>query len=143
MQPPMRERVSFWLRMARIGAVRTRKTTMNQYWFPRNSTFEKAYPTIRKIRIEFSQTGDGVSEQCYPLVITNSPPELIRCDYPRCRRGGFDLNQMVYMMVSTHETSKSVDLKCSGDEGSPKEQKIGLPCWNRFSVAITIEYEQH
>lgn len=56
------------------------------------------------------------------------------CSNPQCRRGGVDIQQLLFV----HELT---DLHwagcCSGDEGTPAGRRRGNPCENAFSVSLT------
>lgn len=113
---------------------------MNAYWLSKPSSFEEAFPTVKEIRIEVNQTGDGVADKNYPRTLVLNPPEKIACDNPRCNRGGFDLQNEIYFMVESLKVEKSIEKRCTGDEGKPKAKRPGKSCCNRFIIAIKITY---
>ena len=111
--------------------------------FGEYTSFAKAYPQVREIRLEVEETGDMPRpQQCerHQVFGLHNLPSTIRCGNPRCRQGGFDITQRIYFLVEQHETLDSWEMHCPGQEGSPKGRRKGNPCCNHAKLRAELEY---
>ncbi len=125
---------------------RTKQDQVNEggFLFGEPTTFEKAFPEIKNISIEFNQRGYGVYNEESKRRITDSRDigEYLNCNNSSCQRGGFAIGQEIREMVRSKETEREKLLICEGDEGSPKGRKIGRRCINHINVKIKIKYKK-
>jgi hypothetical protein len=112
------------------------------------TTFEKAFPTIEVATISYYEVGKGA----HAFVIGESQRRtfgegapfregLFRCSNPRCRRGGYEVDDSVYEMVREKSTEKVFERRCPGDEGSPKGRRRGDRCRNALHYPLRIKYK--
>ena len=114
----------------------------------RTSLFEEAYPTVKSVRVEVTETRDYGRNPWDP----NDPwtrsftekdfQRALDCSNPRCYGGGVDFGSLLHAMVRKRETEKEVNQACAGYEGSPMgRRRYGL-CRNRFRVSMHVEYKE-
>jgi hypothetical protein len=112
------------------------------------TTFEKAFPTIEVATISSYEVGESV----HTFGIDESQRRtfgeglrfregLIRCSNPRCRRGGYEVDDSVYEMVREKSNEKIFERKCPGDEGSPKGRRPGRRCGNVLHYRLRLKYK--
>jgi hypothetical protein len=117
--------------------------------FPYPHDFYDAFRGLSGGRIEYSQTGPRgplsySSRAHYEYLHSSSLVRafpIIRCDEaPVCRRGGFELQQEISMMVAAKKTEDEFEIKCAGFTG-----RLGAdtaePCRNRLRCRISLEYK--
>ena len=104
------------------------------------TTFARAYPQVSDIRVEVEEE-DGLADYHRHRVFAKSDlPSTIRCGNPRCRQGGFDIQQLIYSMIELRETQREDSIDCPGHEGSPKGRRKGYPCTNFAKIKVSITY---
>lgn len=107
------------------------------------TTFAALYPSIEAIRVEIDLDGVGSYGGGHKFVLDKTTMRpVFDCPNTSCTRGGIRLDTHISSMVSAGETSKEVNLKCEGYEGSPKGKKFYRTCLNWFKVKISIQYKQ-
>jgi len=109
-------------------------------------SFEKAFPELESALIEYYETGDGVfalgpghDPNSYSKPRQVREP-LMRCSNPQCRRGGYEIDREISMMISERKEFEEFTMHCPGDEGSPKGRRPGKRCWNVLHVRLTLKY---
>lgn len=106
--------------------------------------FSEAFPKIKDIDITWTQDSGEFYladwQRVGRLGLRNICPQ-ISCGNPRCKRGGFDLESRLQIMVSSNRTEESWALGCDGDEGSPQGMRRGQECMNNFKVTARISYK--
>jgi len=118
-----------------------RETT---YVFSSKVSFAEAFPQIAHVRIEVTETGEGVYAEFQPSVHTEqSMGEFVDCSNSLCYGGGFSVGSLLRDMASKRETHREARFRCSGYEGSPKGRQKYRDCWNRFDVKADIEYKDN
>lgn len=116
--------------------------------FGRVTTFAEAFPTIESATISSYEVGQGI----YTLSTDESQRRtfgeglpfkegLIRRSNPRCRRGGYEVDDSVYEMVREKSNEKIFERRCPGDEGSPKGRRRGDRCRNVPHYRLRIKYK--
>ena len=111
------------------------------FLFGHTTSFEKTYPKVENIKIIFKEEGSGVydNKQVYDK---ESISEYINCSNKLCQRGGFWIGREIADMYHKKEENKKGNLKCYGDEGSPKGRIKGRNCFNHIEFEINIEYKK-
>lgn len=111
--------------------------------FAEKTTFEKAFPSIDDIKVEVTETGDGVKEwnscRTYGKF---SVGEYINCSNKFCYNGGFCLGDIIRYMIEGNLTEYETSKYCQGYEGSPKGRKRYRSCLNHFDIKINIKYKK-
>jgi len=113
------------------------------------TTFEEAFPTIESATIPEYEVGEGVPtffgvDESRSRTFGEGVPfteGLIPCRNPRCRRGGYEVDDSVYEMVREKSNEKILERKCPGDEGSPKSRRPGRHCGNVLHYRLRIKYK--
>ena len=107
--------------------------------FSTPSSFSEAYPAIKTVKFTcvMSDFGDIVCEGVW----SSSDGPKMSCRNPRCQRGGFDIEREIQMMTYSGLTSKDLNLRCDGDEGSPKGRRTGQPCEYMLKGTLSIIYK--
>lgn len=107
-------------------------------------TFEKAYPTVRSLRVEIEDS-DGMrgSRKTAPSIYTEKHfVPIINCHNPRCYGGGLDVGRLLrWQVVEPKCTHYEDTVSCCGYEGSPKGRRRDGPCDTVFRVKIDVEYQ--
>lgn len=118
------------------------------YFIPRTaSTFEKAYPTVKSIRVEVRPVGDGFEpfgNMTERLEIYNESniPAILDCRNPRCFGGGLNLDYLIrWAVVEAKQTGYETTSRCKGYEGSPKGRRNDGPCDTYFKVKVSVVYK--
>ena len=99
------------------------------------TTFRKAFPAIKNIRVEVVQ-GDSLSwNPSEPRLYSQANlGEYIECR-ERCQDGGFRVGELVSEMEKRREVDREITAYCPG-----REKRTQRRCKNRFSIEIHIEY---
>lgn len=109
--------------------------------FAEKTTFEKAFPTIREISIEVTESDNGMFRRSRTSHLNkHNIGEYANCSNPMCYNGGFNIGGAIREMVSKNEVEREGSDMCQGYEGSPKGRKRYRRCWNEFAYKIHIEY---
>lgn len=113
--------------------------------FGEPTNFLGAFPTVESIRVELEESGDFPIGQPAFLrkrsLRDNDVGSSLRCSNPRCKQGGFSIQNAVSSMVAERERSKELAVRCNGHEGSPKGRRVGDPCTNRIKATVQITYK--
>jgi hypothetical protein len=114
------------------------------FFLGKTTSFKEAFPAVEDIRVEVTETGEGVNPRLATSVyrLGSMPGQYVDCHNPRCYNGGFNLGQLIMFMTDSRETEKETEMHCQGYEGSPKGRKKDGPCFNRFKVKISIKYRE-
>jgi len=120
------------------------------YFLPRvASTFEKAYPTVKSIRVEVRPVGEGFepsrwSNQTEWLEVYNETnfQAILNCRNPRCFGGGLNLDYLIrWAVVEAKQTEYETTSHCEGYEGSPNGRRKDGPCDTYFKVKVAVVYK--
>ena len=114
-------------------------------------TFDEVFPEIRDVSVEYTESGAAETKirmaHSEPTLEQHSPPYhnvkhdgLIRCGNTMCKRGGYEIDRVLYEMRTSRLTERTGLLSCPGDEGSPKGRKRGGACGNRIQYKILVHY---
>ena len=105
------------------------------------TSFRKAYPEVRTLRLEVTHRGDVRHEsQRKDVYSESSVPSKIPCPNPLCRDGGYDLNTIIMTLTHGKTTNYQTKWSCRGREGSRRTQVNPYPCMNSVEVRIDIAY---
>jgi hypothetical protein len=117
------------------------------YFFPRvPTTFEKAYPEVKSIRVEIRPHGEGFEPfrnqtERLDVYTEKSVPAIVDCRNPRCYGGGLNLDDLIrWAVVEPKRTEYETSMSCGGYEGSPKGRRKGDPCDTLFNVKVSVTY---
>ena len=112
----------------------------------RNFQFDKEFPVIDTIRVEYYESGLGadgttLKEQTHILTNKQHVPDYVRCSCKFCAKGGFWLAPEIRRMASDREETKEGGIMCEGDEG-PQKGKIQYSkrCLNILHYKIAATY---
>jgi len=109
-------------------------------WFKPTDKFSEAFPTLEDAIFRYSEYDFG-SKEGSGVFSLRREGGVLRCGNPHCQRGGYEIDQLVRMMMYAHETEREVNLHCRGDEGSPKGRRKGKECLRTVKGTITITYK--
>lgn len=105
--------------------------------------FDDVFPDVANADVQYTESG-----QFQPRVGASGPHfhsirhgGLIPCANPLCRRGGYEIDQVLSDMRRLRETERKGVLSCPGDEGSPKGRRIGRRCGNKIEYTLTVKYK--
>lgn len=113
----------------------------NRFFAGPPTTFEEAYPNVEDAIIEWKESTLGINPSGLGRASIKELGGLIQCRNPLCRRGGFEIDFELGMMIRKKETVKEDMLVCPGDEGSPKGRRPGKRCLNGIKYKITVTYK--
>jgi hypothetical protein len=114
--------------------------------FAHLTTFEKAFPALEDVRIEYTEgsIGSGLVDKSQSdfrsFTTIRSTGGQARCSNPSCYRGGYEFDFDVHDMVRGKLVTKRFYKPCEGDEGTPKGRKIGRRCDHAIIAKLTITY---
>ena len=100
------------------------------------STFEKVFPTVESVKVEFTEYDFTFDVRSGHWDIRYGG--VMPCGNPACRRGGYEVDGIAQSMVREGVMEKEVALDCHGDEGSPKGRKPGRRCERKIEGRITV-----
>ena len=117
---------------------------MRPFFATSTEHFSEAFPEIEDVQVNVTPDSAGWYFQNDWAGTGRYDRDNIRpqiaCGNPRCRRGGFDLEQVPRIMMLNGKTEETQSEKCRGDEGSPKGRRSGPSCMNIFEVTARITY---
>lgn len=114
---------------------------VTNYVFVQKTTFEKAFPQIKSISVEITESGNGLYQGQHTSNYSGYDlSEYINCSNSICYNGGFSIGEVIREMVRKRETDKEGEAICQGHEGSPKGRRIYRKCLNEFSYNIHIDF---
>jgi len=109
--------------------------------FATKTTFEKAFPQIKDISVEITESGVGVYHgHGTSHYNKHNLGEYINCSNSLCYNGGFSIGTIIREMVYKKEQEREGTAICQGNEGSPKGRRIYRKCLNLFTYKIYIDY---
>lgn len=110
--------------------------------FAKKSPFEDVFPEIEDLKVEISESGEGISGWNRNRVYTKEhlPGEYIDCSNSLCYNGGLSIGSFLRNMIGNKQTILDDSKLCQGYEGSPKGRRIYRKCLNSFKVHIEIKY---
>jgi hypothetical protein len=66
---------------------------------------------------------------------------LERCRNPRCKNGGYEIDQSLDEMVRGNLTEKEFETRCRGNEGAPRGKRPTRYCDKVLHYRLTIRYQ--
>jgi hypothetical protein len=107
--------------------------------------FLEAFPSVADAVVEYEERGcfsQGTSEETRGGRQSNNDIlGSLLCHNPRCKRGGFELQNRIAGMVAQWRDEQEFSATCPGDDGSPQGRRRGVPCGNRFNVQVRLRYK--
>lgn len=104
------------------------------------TTFSGKYPQIKTIRIDYEQTEDRIDQDRWKGSMSESSMSpTVSCGWDRCHEGGFQIEDQIYMMVSSRQEVREGELRCSGHERLSGKKK-GYHCCNTLKYKAQITY---
>jgi site-specific DNA-adenine methylase len=105
--------------------------------------FEKVFPDLEDVKIEYTETGDFEYfdpryQSRTKIHSVKSQGGLIRCSNPSCRQGGYEMDFDIHDMIREGVSERSGHKICAGSEGSPKLRRIYRKCLNSIDYKITL-----
>ncbi len=102
-------------------------------------SFTEAYPQIEDLEMtvtemDFESLPDGKS---YVYTMKEPPGGRFSCHNPRCKEGGFLIQDILGEMVRQRERSRKEELGCPGHELLGRTKR---PCDHSFKIAIELKY---
>jgi hypothetical protein len=114
------------------------------FLFSKKTTFEKAFPEVRNIVVNVTETGDGLYRGERNHHYTKSTiGEYINCSNRSCYNGGFRIGDILRDMILSRENDRKGTDVCQGNEASQKGRRIYRKCLNEFSFTIHIDYVEN
>jgi hypothetical protein len=118
--------------------------------FVEKVSFEKAFPQIERVRVEYKEQGRGIDRLLGDdrTRVREHPSEhddfgeYINCSNPICYNGGFNIGEILREMVRGRETRREFTKGCQGYEGSPQGRKRYRHCITFFKGVVTITYTE-
>jgi hypothetical protein len=102
--------------------------------------FDKAFPELKDAIIAVVESDFGNSPREVRWSLRNNGPKM-RCSNPRCKRGGYDFEYEVRMMMYTKDRERAIRISCPGDEGSPMGRRVGRECDFLIKGTIKLQYK--
>jgi hypothetical protein len=114
----------------------------SRFVFAEKTTFAKAFPMIKSLRIEITQSQDSIwQKEMGPSVYhENNIGEFVDCQNSLCYNGGVSLGELLREMARKNKKEGEFSKICQGYEGSPKGRRRYRRCVNFFKLKINIEY---
>ena len=111
--------------------------------FAKKAPFDEAFPEIEDLKVEITESGEGVSEWSHKRIYTKKyfPGEYIDCSNSLCYNGGVSIGSILRGMVVSKQTTLEDSKLCQGSEGSPKGRRIYRKCLNSFKIKVEIKYK--
>ncbi|MBN2120171.1 MAG: hypothetical protein JW734_03830 [Candidatus Omnitrophica bacterium] len=115
--------------------------------FVKLAKFEEVYHQLKDAIIEWTEKGQGVyhwtdadSKQYEHKASMKQNGALIRCSNPRCRQGGFNLEQELSSLAVGKQKKIKNFKKCMGfEQATPGQNRIN--CLNGIDYKITLVYK--
>src|SRR6267378_3015523 len=101
--------------------------------------FSEAFPEMEQLSIDVVQDRWGYhlepkSPRRRMTFNQRNVPSHLSCCNPRCQRGGLDFQRILFNLAATRQTEDTIEMNCSGDEGTPKGRRRGASCDNGYQV---------
>ncbi|WP_286355037.1 hypothetical protein [Geothrix oryzae] len=107
------------------------------------SSFDQAYPSISKLRIDIIEKDFGHAEPISHRVYTETSfRHAVNCSASICYGGGVELGWILHDMVAGRVTDWSDTKRCEGYEGSPKGKKKYRSCLHMFEIKIHVDFKE-
>ena len=100
-------------------------------------SLDEAFPELEDVVVEFVEK-DFVFEKRSGTWYIHGQGGLMPCGNPSCRHGGYELDKDIHLMLRAGVLQKTIQLSCSGDEGSPQGRKIGRKCERSIAGTLTL-----
>jgi hypothetical protein len=104
------------------------------------SSFDKVFPQLEDALVPFIEY-ELASEKRHGTHSLRTWGGLMHCGNSRCRRGGYEVDRVVSEMIRENVTEKEFELRCPGDEGTPKGRKRGQNCYRSIKGKVTLKYK--
>jgi hypothetical protein len=104
------------------------------------SSFENVFPTLDDAVVQYTEY-DLATEKGHGTHYMRAWGGLMHCGNSRCRRGGYEVDRIVSEMLRENVTEKEFELRCPGDEGTPKGRKRGQRCYRSIKGKVTLKYK--
>ena len=104
------------------------------------SSFDKVFPQLEDALVQFTEY-ELASEKRNGTHSLRAWGGLMHCGNSRCRRGGYEVDRVVSEMIRENVTEKEFELRCPGDEGTPKGRKRGQNCYRSIKGKVTLKYK--
>jgi hypothetical protein len=101
------------------------------------ATFDEVFPELEDVLVEFVER-DFVFEKRSGTWHLHGQGGVMPCGNPSCRRGGYELDKDIRLMLRAGVLQKTIQLSCRGDEGSPQGRKIGRKCERSIEGTVTL-----
>jgi hypothetical protein len=105
--------------------------------FGRLKSFDETFPELEDAVVEFVEK-DFVFEKRSGTWHIHGQGGLMPCGNPSCRRGGYELDKDIRLMLRAGVLQKTIQLSCRGDEGSPQGRTIGRKCERSIEGTLTL-----
>jgi hypothetical protein len=92
--------------------------------FGRLAPFDEVFPELEDAVFEFIEK-DFLFQKRPGRWHIHGQGGVMPCGNPSCQRGGYELDRDIRQMLRAGTLTKTLELACRGDEGSPKGRKIG------------------
>jgi len=104
--------------------------------------FDEVFPDVEDAGVEYTERGE-FDDKVRALQSFHSIKHggLIPCSNPLCRRGGFEIDEVLSAMRGSRQSEREGSLSCPGDEGSPKGRHSGKRCGNEIRYKLTVKYK--
>ena len=103
------------------------------------ASFDEAFPQVEDALVEYTEY-ELVSEKrsgTYNIRYGGVMP----CGNSRCRRGGYEVDRVMSDMIRGRVTEKEFQLRCPGDEGTPKGRNRGENCYRSLKGKVKLKYK--
>lgn len=112
--------------------------------YSKRATYRDVFPSVQTLEIAASQDSSGFLNESYLSLQTYNlitGPKTIPCANHNCKRGGFELQNLLHWMIEAKKTEDKFELLCDGDEGSRAGRRIGKDCMNDCEIVVKITYK--
>lgn len=107
------------------------------------TSFRKAYPEVRTLRLEATHHGDMRHEPQRKDVYSESRvPSKIPCPEPDLQGWWLRLNTIIMTLTHGKTTSYQTRWSCRGREGSRRTQVNPYSCMNSVELNLEITYHE-
>lgn len=108
-----------------------------------NQPFAQVFPELDDVVVEWEEWGqdvDGAAVSLGRFVMGLRERDfqgIIRCGHPKCQEGGFEIEEILDVMVQKAEETREGIFVCSGWI----EDADRLPCVNSITYTIRLKYK--
>jgi hypothetical protein len=100
-------------------------------------SFDQAFTGVEDITVDFTEYSYGTERRKGTFRIRQQGGQM-RCSNDHCYRGGYEFDFIAHEMIRTGETHREIEMRCEGDEGTPKRRR-GRSCDRSIKGTITIK----